>query len=82
MGTPDEAAWPSVTTLPDYKPTFPKWPKRSIGKACPTLCADGVDLLERMLAYEPSARITARAALSHPYFDDMDRATLPVAYPS
>jgi serine/threonine protein kinase len=82
MGTPDEAAWPSVTTLPDYKPTFPKWPKRSIGKACPTLCADGVDLLERMLAYEPSARITARAALSHPYFDDMDRASLPVAYPS
>ena len=28
----------------------------------------GIDLLERMLVYEPSQRITARQALQHPYF--------------
>jgi|TARA_B110000285_G_C14713286_1_gene418795 serine/threonine protein kinase len=28
----------------------------------------GIDLLERMLVYEPSQRITARQALAHPYF--------------
>ena len=25
LSTPTEATWPGVTTLPDYKPTFPKW---------------------------------------------------------
>lgn len=77
MGTPDEAVWKGVSTLPDYKGTFPKWPKRSIGKQCPTLCPAGVDLLERMLAYEPIDRITSREALSHPYFADLDKTTLP-----
>ena len=26
LGTPDDASWPGVTTLPDYKDTFPRWP--------------------------------------------------------
>jgi cyclin-dependent kinase 2 len=26
MGTPTEASWPGVASLPDYKSTFPKWP--------------------------------------------------------
>jgi serine/threonine protein kinase len=77
MGTPDEVVWKGVSTLPDYKATFPKWPKRSIGKQCPSLDAHGVDLLEKMLAYEPVDRITSRAALSHPYFADLDKSTIP-----
>jgi len=27
-----------------------------------------IDLLEKMLAYEPAKRISARVALNHPYF--------------
>lgn len=80
MGTPDESMWRDVTTLPDFKTCFPKWPKRSIGKSCPSLDAAGADLLERMLAYEPSARITARQALRHPYFADLDMRSVPVDY--
>lgn len=78
MGTPDAEVWPGVTELPDYKPTFPKWPRRSVGRAVADsgLCAEGIDLLEKMLAYEPSARITAKDALKHPYFDTLDKTTL------
>lgn len=25
LGTPDEDVWPGVTSLPDYKTTFPNW---------------------------------------------------------
>ena len=80
LGTPDDTVWSGVSTLPDYKPTFPKWGRKSVGRVMPTLCAEGIDLLERLLTYEPAARITARAALSHPYFADLDRAALPVVY--
>lgn len=38
---------------------------------CAALCCAGVDLLSRMLDYLPNRRITARAALQHPYFDDI-----------
>jgi serine/threonine protein kinase len=74
LGTPTEAEWPSVTTLPDYKREFPKWPKRSLRHAVPTLSPVGVDLLIKMLAYEPSKRISARAAMEHPFFNDLDKS--------
>ena len=76
LGTPDEEAWQGVTTLPDFKPSFPKWPRRSIGAATPKLDAQGVDLLSRMLVYQPSKRISAKAALQHPWFDDLDKTNL------
>ena len=76
LGTPDEEAWQGVTGLPDFKPSFPKWPRRSIGAATPKLDAQGVDLLSRMLVYQPSKRISAKAALQHPWFDDLDKTNL------
>ena len=39
----------------------------------PTLDKIGLDLLNHMLKYEPSKRITARASLSHPYFADIQQ---------
>jgi serine/threonine protein kinase len=76
MGTPDEEVWPGVTALPDYKPTFPKWPRRSIARVCPGLDAAGADLLSRMLAFDPAKRISARAALAHEFFADLDTSAL------
>jgi len=38
------------------------------------LDTNGIDLLSKMLNYDPSARITAEDALLHPYFDDLDKS--------
>ena len=41
------------------------------------LDAVGIDLLEKMLEYNPARRISARDALKHPYFDDLNKSELP-----
>lgn len=74
MGTPDESTWQGVTQIKDFKPTFPKWKAQSIAKRVPNLDATGIDLLTKMIILEPSRRISAKAALSHPYFDDFDKS--------
>ena len=37
----------------------------------------GLDLLDQMLIYDPAKRISAKKALLHPYFDGLDKNTLP-----
>jgi len=75
LGTPDENEWPGVTSLPDFKPTFPKW-KRNMdteivsGDGARVLGDEGLDLLESLLIYDPAARISAKQACVHPYFAD------------
>ncbi len=70
-GTPEEKTYPGVTALPDYKDIYPKWRKQDLKSLVPTLCAAGLDLLDKLLEYIPSRRISAKAALSHPYFDEL-----------
>eukprot|EP01111_Echinosteliopsis_oligospora_P011451 TRINITY_DN3789_c0_g1_i1.p1 TRINITY_DN3789_c0_g1~~TRINITY_DN3789_c0_g1_i1.p1 ORF type:complete len:301 (-),score=70.99 TRINITY_DN3789_c0_g1_i1:166-1068(-) len=74
LGTPSEQTWPGVSALPDYKSTFPVWTASNLSKVVPQLDPLGRDLLERMLQYEPSKRISARVALDHPYFSDFDKS--------
>lgn len=45
LGTPDETVWPGVTSLPDYKPSFPKWARQELSKVAPLLDEDGRELL-------------------------------------
>ncbi|KAK1943964.1 Cyclin-dependent kinase 1 [Phytophthora citrophthora] len=71
LGTPNEAMWPGVSTLPDYKTTFPQWRPQPLNKVVPQLDRVGLDLLSRLLVYDPSGRISARAAMSHPWFADL-----------
>ncbi|KAJ2855233.1 Cyclin-dependent kinase catalytic subunit, partial [Coemansia erecta] len=73
LGTPTEEVWPDITTLPDYKPTFPKWQPKDLAALLPGLDADGIDLLRRMLIYDPARRISAKQALAHPYFNDIKK---------
>jgi len=73
MGTPTEEVWPGVTSLKAYKNTFPCW-KRNVCRALvPQLDDVGLDLLEKMLIYDPQKRLNAKSAVLHPYFDDIDK---------
>uniref|UniRef100_A0A2N9GDC7 cyclin-dependent kinase n=1 Tax=Fagus sylvatica TaxID=28930 RepID=A0A2N9GDC7_FAGSY len=71
LGTPNENTWPGVTSMPDYKSAFPKWPPKDLAALVPSLDSAGVDLLSKMLCFDPSRRITARTALEHEYFKDI-----------
>eukprot|EP00047_Mylnosiga_fluctuans_P023403 m.137540 g.137540 ORF g.137540 m.137540 type:complete len:317 (+) comp9572_c0_seq1:766-1716(+) len=67
LGTPTEATWPGVTALPDYRPTFPKWPRQALAHSIRHLGGCAAELLELMLTYDPQKRITAAEALRHPF---------------
>ena len=76
MGTPKEANWPGVSTLPDFKASFPRWPiptspAAALGKEVTNLCPLGLDLLSKLVVYDPYSRLTAEEALKHAYFDDI-----------
>ncbi|KAG1795666.1 kinase-like domain-containing protein [Suillus plorans] len=68
LGTPSEETWPGVTQLPDYKDTFPRWSKQELKGVVPNLDEQGLDLLAHTLTYDTAKRISAKRALSHPYF--------------
>lgn len=68
-GTPTEAEWPGISRLPDYNPEFPTWPKQKLSKACGPLDPKAIDLLGAMITYDPAKRISARKALTHPFFE-------------
>lgn len=71
LGTPTEETWPGVSAYRDFKTTFPKWGPKPMSKVCPDLCPEGLDLLGKMLIYEPGKRISSVEAMKHPYFDDL-----------
>eukprot|EP01089_Gocevia_fonbrunei_P021617 TRINITY_DN8463_c0_g1_i2.p1 TRINITY_DN8463_c0_g1~~TRINITY_DN8463_c0_g1_i2.p1 ORF type:complete len:314 (+),score=70.59 TRINITY_DN8463_c0_g1_i2:621-1562(+) len=73
LGTPSEENWPGVTKLPAWGSNFPHWKAQDMTRVVPSLDAAGVDLFTQMLVYPPGQRISAKAALKHPYFNDLDK---------
>ncbi|XP_054732710.1 cyclin-dependent kinase 1 [Anastrepha obliqua] len=69
LKTPTEETWPGVTTLPDYKSTFPCWSTNQLTNQLKNLNERGIDLIQKMLIYDPVHRISAKDILEHPYFD-------------
>jgi len=72
LGTPTEEIWPTMIELPDYKSDWPVFPPTSLGDACPALEAEGVELLSKMLMYDPAKRVTAKVAMQHEYFKEVE----------
>ena len=76
LGTPNESLWPDALKLSDFKPTFPKWKGVPLGDFTKNLDVLGLDLLAGMISLDPNKRISARMAMLHPYFDDLDKNSL------
>ncbi|KAG2391848.1 hypothetical protein C9374_013333 [Naegleria lovaniensis] len=77
LGTPSEDDWPDMKDLEFYKlmtqiPYYPPSLEQHTELASDSL---EIDLLKRMLCYDPTKRITAAEALKHPLFDQK-----PVSY--
>ena len=78
LGTPNETGWPGVSKLPGFKAIQVKqWEnllRKKFSGTCftgsPMLSASGLDLLTKLLTYDPEKRITVDDALSHDWFKD------------
>eukprot|EP01041_Mallomonas_annulata_P000282 gene282-508_t len=72
LGTPDELKFPGISDLPDWKADFPIYDSPAdLKHLAPALGDLGIDLLQKMLNYDPAQRITALVARHHPYFNDL-----------
>ncbi|KAJ1501847.1 Cyclin-dependent kinase 2 [Coelomomyces lativittatus] len=70
-GTPNLEIWPDVWKLPDWHDNFPQWHTRKLSEFIPRLKQNGIDLLDKLLRYDPNQRLPAKHALQHPYFDQV-----------
>lgn len=73
LGTPTLQDYPGIVDLPEYSADLPPYspPMGGLASLVSGLDAEGIDLLGKMLQYDPARRITAQAALEHPFFFDM-----------
>jgi hypothetical protein len=47
LGTPSASDWPSVTSLPHWRPNFPEWVAMNLNPVMPSIEQNGgVDLVE------------------------------------
>ncbi|XP_026758093.2 cyclin-dependent kinase 11B [Galleria mellonella] len=85
LGTPSEALWPGYSELPAVqKMTFAEHPPGGVrNRIGPDLLSEtGMSLLQSFLTYNPNKRITAEAALEHPYFMEHPVAIEPAMFPT
>ncbi|KAJ8576914.1 hypothetical protein ON010_g2292 [Phytophthora cinnamomi] len=78
LSTPTSETWPGFSSLPNYHFEFPHWKRRPLNRLFPGISDLGIDLLTKLLVYNPDQRITAEDALRHPYFSDEAPAFLPL----
>ncbi|KAJ1490221.1 putative mitogen-activated protein kinase ERK-A [Baffinella frigidus] len=75
MGAPNETKWPGYTHL-KKKFTFRQDVQATpLIKVIPAANKNAIDLLEKLLSYDPNIRLTAAEALEHPYITEEPKAT-------
>jgi len=71
LGPPTSSSWPDYASLPLAKTiNLPPPHPSQLRQRFPHISLAGVDLLSRLLTYDPEERITAEEALKHPYFSE------------
>ncbi|KAK1880984.1 Cyclin-dependent kinase 6 [Dissostichus eleginoides] len=70
VGVPSVEDWPQEVALPQS--AFTPRPPKQLEDLVPDMDEQGQALLMQFLAFNPSRRISAFAALSHPYFQSVD----------
>ncbi|KAK9668874.1 hypothetical protein RND81_13G093200 [Saponaria officinalis] len=79
LGTPNDDIWPGYSKLPGSKVKYVHQPDNKLRKlfprafftGSPVLSDLGLDLLSRLLTYDPEERITAEEALNHRWFQEV-----------
>eukprot|EP01062_Namystynia_karyoxenos_P025407 TRINITY_DN1999_c1_g1_i1.p1 TRINITY_DN1999_c1_g1~~TRINITY_DN1999_c1_g1_i1.p1 ORF type:complete len:319 (+),score=125.72 TRINITY_DN1999_c1_g1_i1:100-1056(+) len=71
LGTPTPETCPGVNELPDWKDQFPRWPKKPLREQVKGIDPTGLDLIEKLLHYDPPQRLSCVGAARHPWFDEV-----------
>ena len=67
LTTPTEETWPGVSSLPDYKPSFPAWKTNQLAQSVKQLDNVGLDLVQVGLSRDNSVKkIHGRKSLTRP----------------
>ena len=74
LGTPTIDIYPGITELPEYNSNFPVYPppEGGLAKLVPSMTPAMVDLMSRLLQYDPNKRVSAKEALEHPFFNELN----------
>ncbi|KAK8960551.1 Cyclin-dependent kinase B2-1 [Platanthera guangdongensis] len=67
--------WPGVSKLANWH-EYPQWTLKSLSLVVTNLDTDGINLLLKMLMYEPCKRISAKKTMEHPYFNGLNKEIL------
>lgn len=69
LGTPNEETLSRIGSprAQEYVRNLPFMPKKSFPALFPNANPDALDLLDKLLAFDPSSRISVEQALEHPY---------------
>jgi serine/threonine protein kinase len=75
LGSPNDRIWPDITKLPvivkgviNLERECKRHPFNLLSDRLPDICLEGIDLLNSLLTYSPSIRISARDAVRHRFF--------------
>ncbi|CAG8609582.1 12555_t:CDS:10, partial [Acaulospora morrowiae] len=83
LGMPNEKIWPGFSKLP-YAKNIPysKQSHNTLRSRFPYLTENGINLMSKLLTYDPAKRITAEEALKHPYFTESPLPKDPEMFPT
>lgn len=73
MGTPNEQTWTGVSQLPDFGLKFPNWKPQQLPTAIikyQDKCLS--DLFKKIMVLDPYKRISAKDAMQHSYFQNIE----------